>query len=108
MSAPALGLTSSDVGKKSKRAAPIQAAPVALKEDLMTLAPQIILLDELDVPALVREIYSRFPEIRYREPYELRCLLWCLSHSEDLIPEGEIAAAIGVARSDFDPDESAA
>jgi hypothetical protein len=106
MSAPALGLTSSNVGKKSKRAAPL--APVALKEDLMTIAPQIILLDELDVPALVREIYSRFPEIRYREPYELRCLLWCLGCPEDLIPEGEIAATIGVARSDFDPDEGAA
>ena len=63
----------------------------------MTLAPQTILLDELG-----------FPEIRYREPYELRCLLWCLGYCEDLIPEGEIAAAIGVARSDFDPDEGAA
>jgi hypothetical protein len=108
MSAPVHGLTSSDVGKKSKRAAPLQAAPITLKEDLMTLAPEIILLDELDVPALVREIYSRFPEFLYHEPYELRCLLWCLGYSEDLIPEGEIAAAIGVARSDFDPEAGAA
>jgi hypothetical protein len=74
----------------------------------MTLAPQGILLDELVARALVRRIYSRFPEIRYREPYELRCLLWCLGYSEHLIPEGETAAAIGVARSDFDPDEDAA
>ena len=74
----------------------------------MTLAPEIILLDELDVPALVREIYSRFPEFLYHESYELRCLLWCLGYSEDLIPEGEIAAAIGVARSDFDPEAGAA
>jgi len=74
----------------------------------MTLAPQTILLDELDVPALVREIYSSSPDIRYREPYALRCLLWCLGYSEDLIPESEIAAAMEVARGDFDPDEGAA
>jgi hypothetical protein len=108
MSAPVHGLTSSDVGKKSKRAAPLQAAPVALKEDLMTLAPQGILLDELDVPAWVRKIYSRFPEIRCREPYELRCLVWYLGYCEDLIPEAEISAAVEVVCSDIYPDEGAA
>jgi hypothetical protein len=108
MFAPAHGLTSSDVGKKSKRAAPLQAAPVALKEDLMTLAPQGILLDELVVPAWVRRIYSRFREIRYREPYELRCLLWCLGNCEDLIPEAEMSAALEVVCSDIYPDEGAA
>ena len=56
---------------------------------------------------LVRELYSRRPETRFLEPYELQSLLWSLGYCEDLIPEGELAAAIEVARTDFDPDEGA-
>jgi hypothetical protein len=74
----------------------------------MTLAPQRILPAEPDVPALVRELYSRLPEARTLEPYELQGTLWLLRYTEDLAPEAEIAAAIEVARTDFDPDEGAA
>jgi hypothetical protein len=64
--------------------------------------------DSQDVLAMVRGLYSKRPETYYLEPYELQSLLWSLRYCEDLIPEGEIAAAIEVARTDFDPDEGAA
>ena len=61
-----------------------------------------------DVLSMVRELYSRRPEARYLEPYELQSLLWSLGYTDELIDEAEIAAAIEVARTDFDPDEEAA
>ena len=62
-------------------------------------------IDHPDVLGLLRELYSRRPETRFLEPYELQSLLWSLGYCEDLIPEAEIAAAIEVARRDFGPDE---
>ncbi len=64
-------------------------------------------IDQPDVLGLVRELYSRLPETRFLEPYELQSLLWSLGYSEDLIPEGEIAAAVRVARTDWDPAKDA-
>ena len=61
-----------------------------------------------DVLALIRELYSRRPEARGLEPYELQSLLWLLNYTDELLDEGEIAAAIEVARTDTDPDEGAA
>jgi hypothetical protein len=72
------------------------------------IRPQNSIPDKPDVPALVRELYSRFPEARYRDPYELQSLVWSLGHCEDLIPEWEIAAAIEVARTDWTLDEGTA
>ena len=66
----------------------------------MTLAPQKILPNEPDVPALVRELYSRLPEVRTLEPYELQGTLWLLHYTNELAPEAEIAAAVEVARGD--------
>jgi hypothetical protein len=43
---------------------------------------------------MLRELCSRLPESRHREPYELQSLLWSLGYCEDLIPEGEIAASL--------------
>ena len=71
----------------------------------MTLAPQRILPDEPDVPALVRELYSCFPEARNLGPYELQGTLWLLRYTDELLDEGELAAAIEVARTDWNPDE---
>ncbi len=48
----------------------------------------------------VRELYSRHPEAFYLQPYELQSLLWSLGYTEDLADEGEIAAAVEVARTD--------
>lgn len=70
----------------------------------MTLAPQRILPDEPDVLALVRELYSRFPEARTLEPYELQGTLWLLRYTDGFTPEAEIAAAVEVARGDYDPE----
>ena len=49
----------------------------------------------------VRELYSRLPETRYREPWELQHVLWSLGYTEDLEDDGEIAAATEVAREDY-------
>jgi hypothetical protein len=58
-----------------------------------------------EIVPLLRDLYSRFPEHRYREPYELQSLLWSLGYTDELEDEEEIAAAAEVARTDFDPDQ---
>jgi len=57
---------------------------------------------------MLRDLYPKHPEARYREPYELQSLLWSLGYTDELLGEAEIAAAIEVARTDYDPDEGAA
>jgi hypothetical protein len=64
--------------------------------------------DPPDVLAMLRELYSRRPEARDLEPYELQSLLWSLNYTDELLNEAEIAAAIEVARTDYDPDKDAA
>ena len=49
----------------------------------------------------VRELYSCQPEAYYLESWELSSLLWSLGYTEDLAGEGEIAAAVEVARGDW-------
>ncbi len=49
----------------------------------------------------VRDLYSRYPEAFYLEPWELQSLLWSLSYTDDLADEAEIAAAVEVARFDW-------
>jgi hypothetical protein len=61
-----------------------------------------------DVLPKLRELYSRRPETRDLEPWELQHILWSLGYSDELLDEGEIAAAVEVARTDFNPDEGAA
>jgi hypothetical protein len=64
--------------------------------------------DSRNVLAMVRDLYSKHPEARYREPYELQSLLFSLGYTDELLDEGEIAAAIEVARGNHDPDQGAA
>jgi hypothetical protein len=66
----------------------------------MASAPQQIIQGHPDVLSLVRELYSRRPEARFLEPYELQSLLWSLGYCEDLIPEAEIAAVLEALRVD--------
>lgn len=61
-----------------------------------------------DVLPMLRELYSRQPETRGLEPWELQHVLYSLGYCDALIPEEVIAAAIGVARTDWDPDKGAA
>ncbi len=74
----------------------------------MVTSPQRIIANELNLLADIRELYRRLPGTRDLEPWELQHVLWSLGYCEDLIPEGEIAAAIEVARTDVDPDAGAA
>ena len=50
---------------------------------------------------LIRALYSGHPESFYLQPYELQSLLWSLVYTEELADEGEIAAAVEVARLDW-------
>ena len=49
----------------------------------------------------VRDLYSKHPEMRSLEPWELQSALFVLGYTEDLADEGEIAAATEVARQDY-------
>ena len=64
--------------------------------------------DEPNLLAAVREVYSHLPETYYREPWEMQRLLISLGYTDHLADEAEIAAAIEVARTDFDPEAGAA
>ena len=64
--------------------------------------------DSWEVLPMIRDLYSHRPETQDLEPWELQMLLWSLNYTEHLLPEDEIAAAIEVARTHFDPDEGVA
>ena len=66
-----------------------------------------IVAHEPNLLALVRELFSRRPEILVREPWELQHILFSLGYCDGLAPEAEIAAAMEVARRDFDPEGAA-
>ncbi len=67
-----------------------------------------IVAHEPDLLPKVRELYSRRPETRFREAWELQHLLFSLGYSDGLVPEAEIATAVEVARGDYDPEGAAA
>jgi hypothetical protein len=67
-----------------------------------------IITDEPSLPALIRELYSRRPETRHLESWELQHVLFMLGYTHSLAPEAAIAAAMEVARTDWMPDEGAA
>jgi hypothetical protein len=48
----------------------------------------------------VRDLYSKHPEMRTLEPWELQSALFVLGYTEDLADEAEIASAAVVARQD--------
>jgi hypothetical protein len=49
----------------------------------------------------VRDLYSRLPETYDLEPWEPQHVLFSLGYVDDLAYEGEIAAAVEVARTDW-------
>ena len=49
----------------------------------------------------VRDLYSRLPEMYYRQPWELQHVLYSLNYTEELADEAAIAAAVEVARADY-------
>jgi hypothetical protein len=52
------------------------------------------------LPAL-RDLYSRLPEMKFRQPWELQHVLYSLGYTENLADEAQIAAAVQVARTDW-------
>jgi hypothetical protein len=79
-----------------------------MRERIKMLAPTPIVHDPPCLLAAVRQLYSRLPETYYREPWEMQRLLISLGYTDHLADEAEIAAAIEVARTDFDPEAGAA
>ncbi len=49
----------------------------------------------------VRDLYSRLPEMYFRQPWELVHVLFSLGHTDGLADEAEITAAGEVARGDW-------
>jgi hypothetical protein len=77
----------------------------------MTLPPPRIVQDgfaQAPMLAMVREVYSRRPETRSLEPWEMKHVLLSLGYTDDLAEEVEISAAVEVARTDWAQDEDAA
>lgn len=74
----------------------------------MKFAPMNIVAHDPNLLASVRELYSRRPETRDLDPWELQHVLYSLGYTDGLVPEAEIAAAIEVARVDYDPEGAAA
>lgn len=67
-----------------------------------------IVAHEPDLLGSVRELYSRRPETRFLEAWELQHVLFTLGYCDGLAPEVEIATAMEVAGTDWVPDEGAA
>ena len=67
-----------------------------------------IVAHEQNLLALVRELYSRYPEYWHHEAWELQHVMYSLGYSDGLVPEAEIATAVEVARGDYDPEGAAA
>jgi hypothetical protein len=49
----------------------------------------------------VRELFSRLPEMRYLQAWELQSALFVLGYTDELESEDAIAAASDVARTDW-------
>ena len=74
----------------------------------MATTPIRIITEEPNLLASIHELYSRLPETRDLEAWELQHVLWSLGYTDGLAAEADIEGAREVARSDFDPDEGAA
>ena len=60
-----------------------------------------------EILPLLRDLYSKQPEMRYLEPWELQSALFVLGYVDDLLSEWEIGAAVEVARRDLYPEAAA-
>ena len=64
--------------------------------------------DARDILLMLRELYSRRPETRDLEAWELQHMVWSLRYTDELLDECEIQAAMQIARTDYDPGQGAA
>jgi hypothetical protein len=49
----------------------------------------------------IRDLYSRLPKTYHLQPWELQWMVYAFNYTDELEKEMEIAAAVGVARSDW-------
>jgi len=57
-----------------------------------------------EILPLLRDLYSKHPEMRFLQPWELQSALFVLGYADDLLDEWEISAADETARKDFYPE----
>jgi hypothetical protein len=65
-------------------------------------------LNAAELLPLIRELFTRNPEYRSREPWELQWLLFSLRYTDELEDEDAIEDAMEAAVGDSDPDRRAA
>src|SRR5919112_3848611 len=98
MSVPALGRMYSSASTAIQRRRPLpQAAPTTRRSQRVFRAKDII-ADDPNLLASIRELYSRRPETRFREAWELQHILNLLGYTDGLAEEVVIVAALEVAR----------
>ncbi|MDP9488194.1 MAG: hypothetical protein M3Q49_20810 [Actinomycetota bacterium] len=54
-----------------------------------------------EIAPMLRDLYRRRPEARHLAAWELQTLLWCLGYADELLDEGEIAAAVAMVWPEF-------
>ncbi len=54
-----------------------------------------------EIAPMLRDLYRRLPETRHLQAWELQSLLWSLGYADELLDEGEIAAAAEVVWREF-------
>ncbi len=57
-----------------------------------------------EILPLLRDLYSKHPEMRFLQPWELQSAMFVLGYVDELLDEWEIAAADETARRDFYPE----
>ncbi len=54
-----------------------------------------------EIAPMLRDLYRRHPEARFLAAWELQPLLWSLGYADELLDEGEIAAAVAMVWPEF-------
>ncbi len=54
-----------------------------------------------EIAPMLRDLYRRHAEARFLAAWELQTLLWCLGYADELLDEGEIAAAVAMVWPEF-------
>ncbi|PLS85311.1 MAG: hypothetical protein CYG60_13315 [Actinobacteria bacterium] len=54
-----------------------------------------------EIAPMLRDLYRRHPDARFLAAWELQTLLWRLGYADELLDEGEIAAAAKVVWREF-------
>ncbi len=54
-----------------------------------------------EIAPMLRDLYRRHAEARFLAAWELQTLLWSLGYADELLDEGEIAAAVAMVWPEF-------